>query len=88
MTPCPVCQIPLAYRELCPSPSCPCFGLDARSVEAEVAADRWRSRPSRAQGRAMTGGDLLAVLERDAWLAMERARGDLLEIEFRHEAQP
>lgn len=87
MTACEVCGIPLGHYETCPSPSCPCYGLRGGSPEMDAAAERWRSRPSVAQARAM-GDDVLAALERDAWLELGRAAGDLIDIEIRHLEEP
>lgn len=80
MTECPVCAIPLARYEACPSPACPCFGTRCGSDEMEHAAAAWRSRPS----RAMTGADALAALDRDAWLDMMEVRGRVISIEIEH----
>jgi hypothetical protein len=84
MTPCPVCGIPLAHRETCPSPGCPCYGLTARSVEAEVAALAWRARPSVAAARTMPGRAALEHLELRALLEMQEARGRVIDVEIEH----
>ena len=87
VTPCPVCMIPLGHRETCPSPSCPCYGLRSDSIEAETAAERWRSRTSVAQSRTLTGEAALDHLDRQAWLDYQEARGRVLEIEIEHRSQ-
>jgi hypothetical protein len=50
----------------------------------EAAAQRWRSRPSVAQHRAMTGEIAYDILERDARLAAQRAYGEVLDILIEH----
>jgi hypothetical protein len=80
---CEVCGIPLGYRETCPSPSCPCFGLRC-GAEMEAAAERWRSRPSVAQGRAMTGSAALEIMENRAWLELMDLRGITIDLEIEH----
>ena len=84
--PCQVCGIPLSVssREACPSPSCPCYGLRAGSEEMTRAALRWRSRPSVAVSRTLAGEVAYDQLERAAWLAMQEARGELIDIEISH----
>jgi hypothetical protein len=84
VTPCPVCGVGLAYRESCPSPSCPCYGMRAGTAEADVAAERWRARPSVAARRTMTGADAVAALETRVWLEMAGACGAVLDIEIEH----
>lgn len=81
MNPCLVCGIPLGYREECPSPECPCVGTRANSVEMEVAAERWRSRGT----RALSGDVALDVLERRAYLDYRAAINAL---EFIHMELP
>jgi hypothetical protein len=88
MTPCPVCQIPLAFSETCPSPSCPCYGMRSGSAEAESAAAAWRSRPSVAAARTMPGRAALEIIERGAWLDMMEARGRVIDVEIEHRALP
>jgi hypothetical protein len=87
---CEVCGIPLslARRETCPSPACPCFGTRADSIEMELAAERWRSRPSVAQSRTMTGAAALDALEHRAQLDAQRAYGDVIDIRIEHRAEP
>ena len=70
---CQVCAVPLAYRERCESPACPCFGTMAGSDAMEAAALAWRSRHSVAAARTFGGRDALAALERRAWLDFQEA---------------
>ena len=88
MNECPVCHIPLGRYESCPSPSCPCVGTRCGSAEMEAAAAAWRSRPSIAAARTLTGQAALEVLERGAWLEQARAYGDVISIEIEHRARP
>lgn len=87
MQPCPVCTIPLGHRETCPSPSCPCYGLRSDSVEAEVAAERWRSRPSVAQSRTLTGHAALRILAKRVGDDPVAAQ-DVLLLQLRHMPKP
>ena len=85
MRECKVCRIPLDYRETCPSPGCPCVGTRAGSPEMAACAAAYRSRPSVAQARTLSGADALAALERRAWLDYAEAAGD---VEFSHRNRP
>ena len=88
MNECQVCRIPLGHYEACPSPSCPCFGLRAGTAEAELAAERYRRRPSVAQARSMSGTAAVDHLDKLAWLAYMRAAGDLIDVEIQHRELP
>jgi hypothetical protein len=54
------------------------------------AAAGWRSRPSMAAGRTMSGVAALDHLDRMLWLEYQRAAGDLItiEIEIEHRVAP
>lgn len=80
-TKCSVCAIEWGRRQQCQSPSCPCYGTRCGTAEMEAAAAHWRSRPSVAASRSMTGQDAVDVLERDAWLAFLSAAGELYDLE-------
>lgn len=81
---CAVCGIEWGHKAPCESPSCPCVGTLCGSAEMERAATRWRSRPSVAQSRTMTGHAALDHLERQAWLDMVEARGMVIDLEIEH----
>jgi hypothetical protein len=85
VSPCEVCRIPLGFHEECPSPACPCYGLTANSDAMAVAAERWRSRPSVAASRCMSGDAAYDAMERDAYLSYRQAVDSM---EFVHEALP
>jgi hypothetical protein len=77
---CEVCAIPLDYaaRERCPSPSCPCYSTTVGSDEMHARALAWRSRPSVAAARAMTGHAALRILAKQTGGDPQAARDSLL----------
>ena len=80
---CEICGIGLGHYDACPSPSCPCYGLRC-GAEMDAAAERWRSRPSVAAARTLSGDAALEILENRAWLDYEEARGMVIDIEIEH----
>lgn len=83
---CPVCGIGLSHYEVCPSPSCPCYGMRAGSPEAEMAASRhFLGIP---QNRTMPGQAALDHLEMRARSWLMELRGDVIDIEIEHRSVP
>jgi hypothetical protein len=78
---CEVCGVPVGVLGTCEIPGCPAYGTRAGSAEMDAAAERWRSRPSVAQARTMTGTDALSHLERRMWIDMW---GAVIEVEHRY----